>query len=107
MSGLLANIYLKFLRVFFFTMNVSVFLQLAAIFLKIAGVSADHISFSQMVFFIFYSASNVLINERFPTECESYSVLYHLMADQRIAVIAPTARQAGRPRSITIPDCLI
>ena len=38
---------------------------------------------------------------------DSYSVLYHLMADQRIAVIAPTARQAGRPRSIPIQDCLI
>src|SRR5699024_957895 len=64
MSGVLANISLKFLRDFFFTLNVSVFLQLAAIYLKIAGVIADHISFSQMVFFIFMLLlQNVLINE--------------------------------------------
>ena len=63
MSSVLANISLKFLRDFFFTLDVSVFLQCATIYLKIAGVIADHISFSQMVFFIFMLLQNVFIDE--------------------------------------------
>ena len=53
----------KVLRDFFFTLDVSVFLQCAAIYLKIAGVIADHISFSQMVFFMFMFLQNVLIDD--------------------------------------------